>query len=133
MTDPFSVPVVYGGFKHFLQENPNRIYRYWVYRHGYTPYEQKKCFPDESLFESTHARFGVLREVIPLSGGNAFLGFAEFMSDASEIIGETRTLAYYRVSDLQLVYAPIDANDYDTDGILTGATPTTLDGSLSHA
>ena len=61
MADPFTAPVSYESLADFIRENPNRIYRYWIYRHGYTPYEQKQCYSDESLFEETRARLGVLR------------------------------------------------------------------------
>lgn len=118
MADPFSTPVFYENFADFLHENPNRIYRYWIYRHGYTPYEQKQCFSDESLFEETRGCYGVLREVIPLSGGNVLLGFAEFAEDTSEIVSGDRAIAYYRLSDLRLVYMPIDADECDPEGFL---------------
>ena len=55
MADPFTAPVSYENLADFIRENPNRIYRYWIYRHGYTPYEQKQCYSDESLFEETRA------------------------------------------------------------------------------
>jgi len=119
MADPFSAPACYGSFASFLHENPSRIYRYWIYRHGYTPYEQKQCFTDESLFEENHARFGVLREVIPLGGGDVLLGFAEFAEDTSEIVSGARAISYYRASDIRIVYMPCDADDRDPDGLLT--------------
>lgn len=118
MADPFAAPVSYEGLADFMRENPNRIYRYWIYRHGYTPYEQKQCYSDESLFEETRARLGVLREVVPLSDGNALLGFAEFVEAASEITSEVRALAYYRLSDIRMTYMPMDADTFDPEGFL---------------
>lgn len=112
MAEPFTNPVCYENFASFLQKNSNRIYRYWIYRHGYTPYEQKQCYSDESLFEETYARLGVLREVIPLSGGDALLGFAEFAEDTSEIVSENRAITYYRLSDIRITYMPIDADRF---------------------
>lgn len=121
MADPFSAPVCYESFAAFLRDNPNRIYRYWIYRHGYTPYEQKQCFSDESLFEETGARYGVLREVIPLSGGNVLLGFAEFIENTSEITSGFREIAYYRLSDIRLIYMPIDTETCDPEGFLNSS------------
>lgn len=118
MADPFFAPACYKGFDDFLRANPNRIYRYWIYRHGYTPYEQKLCFSDESLFEDSQCRYGVLREVIPLGSGNVLLGFAELTEDASEINEAARGIAYYRASDIRLTYMPFDADNLDPDGIL---------------
>ena len=118
MADTFSAPINYESLADFIQKNPNRIYRYWIYRHGYTPYEQKQCYSDESLFEETRVRFGVLREMIPLSDGNALLGFAEFVEDTSEIVCEVRAITYYRLSDIRITYMPIDADRLDPDGFL---------------
>ena len=118
MADPFTAPVSYENLADFIRENPNRIYRYWIYRHGYTPYEQKQCYSDESLFEETRARLGVLREVIPLSDGNALLGFAEFIEDTSGITSEVRALTYYRLSEIRMTYMPIDADRFDPEGFL---------------
>lgn len=113
MADPFSSPISYESLADFIRENPGRIYRYWVYRHGYTPYEQKQCYSDESLFEETHARLGVLCEVIPLSGGDALLGFAEFVEDTSEIVSENRAITYYRLSDIRITYMPMDRDRFN--------------------
>lgn len=118
MADPFSAPGSYDSLADFVRENLNRIYRYWIYRHGYTPYEQKQCYSDESLFEETHARLGVLREVIPLSDGNALLGFAEFIEDTSEIVSDVRAITYYRLSEIRMTYMPMDADRFDPEGIL---------------
>lgn len=118
MVEPFTAPVSYESFSDFILANPKRIYRFWIYRHGYTPYEQKQCYSDESLFEETSARLGVLRELIPLSDGNALLGFAEFIEDTSEISSDVRAIAYYRLSDIRMTYMPMDTERFDTEGIL---------------
>lgn len=118
MADPFAAPVSYKSLADFIRENPNRIYRYWIYRHGYTPYEQKQCYSDESLFEETRARLGVLREVIPLTDGNVLLGFAEFIEDTSEITSEVRALTYYRLSEIRMTYMPMDADRFNPEGFL---------------
>lgn len=41
MSDAFTSLTVYDNFKQFFEQNPGRIYRYWVYRRMFTPYEQK--------------------------------------------------------------------------------------------
>ena len=40
MSDAFTSLTVYDDFKQFFEQNPGRIYRYWVYRRMFTPYEQ---------------------------------------------------------------------------------------------
>ena len=118
MADPFFIPSSYDSLADFVRENPNRIYRYWIYRHGYTPYEQKQCYSDESLYEETCARIGILREVISLADGDALLGFAEIIEDTSELASDVRAITYYRLSEIRMTYMPMDADRYDPEGIL---------------
>ena len=119
MNDIFTAMTVYDDFKRFFEQNPNRIYRYWVYRRIYTPYEQKQSFMDESFFEQGQALFGVIREVIPLPDGDLLLGIAEIAEDASEISADTCQMTYHRLSDLQLMYMPQDAHELDPNGLLS--------------
>lgn len=118
MVNPFSNPLSYDSLGDFIRKNPSRIYRYWIYRHGYTPYEQKQCYSDESLYEETCARLGVLREVITLADGNALLGFTEFIEDTSEIVSDVRAITYYRLCDIRMTYMPMDTERFDSEGIL---------------
>ena len=118
MNDAFSSMTVYEDFRQFIEQNPNRIYRYWVYRRMYTPYEQKQGFMDESFFEQSQALFGVIREVIPLSNGDLLLGIADITEDASELTAENRQRAYHRLSDLLLMYMPLDAQELDPNRLL---------------
>ena len=118
MNDAFSSMTVYEDFRQFIEQNPNRIYRYWVYRRMYTPYEQKQGFMDESFFEQSQALFGVIREVIPLTNGDLLLGIADITEDTSELTAENRQMAYHRLSDLHLMYMPLDAQELDPNRLL---------------
>lgn len=120
MNKAFAEMTVYDDFKQFFMQNPNRIFRYWVYRRMFTPYEQKQAYMDESFFEQGHALFGVVREVIPLPDGDLLLGIAELTEDVSELSAELRQIAYHRLSDLHLMYMPMDAQELDPDGLLAG-------------
>lgn len=119
MNDAFSAMTAYDDFKQFFEQNPNRIYRYWVYRRIFTPYEQKQSFMDESFFEQSQALFGVIREVIPLPDGNLLIGIADITEDASELRTDNRQMTYHRLSDLQLMYMPLDAQELDPNGLLS--------------
>ena len=118
MNDAFSSVTVYEDFRQFIEQNPNRIFRYWVYRRMYTPYEQKQGFMDESFFEQSQALFGVIREVIPLTNGDLLLGIADITEDTSELTAENRQMAYHRLSDLHLMYMPLDAQELDPNRLL---------------
>lgn len=118
MNDVFTAMTVYDDFKQFFEQNPNRIFRYWVYRRMYTPYEQKQSYMDESFFEQSQASFGVVREVFPLPDGDLFLGIADIAEDASEVSDANRQMTYHRLSDLQLMYMPQDSQELDPNGLL---------------
>lgn len=120
MNDAFAEMTVYDDFKQFFMQNPNRIFRYWVYRRMFTPYEQKQAYMDESFFEQSHALFGIVREVVTLPDGDLLLGIAEIAEDTSELSAELRQIAYHRLSNLQLMYMPMDAQELDPDGQLAG-------------
>lgn len=98
MSDAFTALTVYDNFKQFFEQNPDRIYRYWVYRRMFTPYEQKQAYMDESFFEQSQALFGVVREVVPLPNGDLFLGIAAIAEDASELSADNRQMTYHHFS-----------------------------------
>ena len=119
MSDTFAALTVYDYFKQFFEQNLGRIYRYWVYRRMFTPYEQKQAYMDESFFEQSRALFGVVREVVPLPNGDLLLGIADIAEDASELSADNRQMTDQRLSDLQLMYMPLDAQELDPNGLLS--------------
>lgn len=119
MSEAFAALTVYADFKKFFEQNPGRIYRYWVYRRMFTPYEQKQAYMDESFFEQSQALFGVFREVVPLPNGDLLLGMADIAEDAAELSADNRQMTYHRFSDLQLMYMPLDAQELDPNGLLS--------------
>ena len=51
--------ILHDGFSSFAKDNgKDKIFTYWVYRQVYTPYEEKQCFSDESIYEDTCGSFG---------------------------------------------------------------------------
>ncbi len=119
MRDPFATPRYYEGFEEFMLTNPDRIFRYWVYKRNPMPNEQNYRVTYEALFESAQERFGLLRESVLLPDGDVLLGFAEFVEDASETVDAARVIAYYRISDIRLIYMPMDAERRDPDGVIS--------------
>lgn len=80
-------------------DNSDRIYRFVVYKKLFTPYEQDKKFSDESQFEDTHYRFGLIEEAIELGQGEWLLGFREVID------GEVCSyISYFKLSDIQLSF-----------------------------
>lgn len=94
----------------FLKTHENKVFHYWVYRRMYTPYEQKECFSDESVFEDTHAGAGYIRECIPLGDGDFLLGF-QAVDDCDPFnITTFDFIDYYKLSEIRL-NKPLDNNN----------------------
>jgi len=105
---PFSAVLSYNGIVDFFTNNPNRIFRYSVYRRMFTPQETDKKYSDQSFFESTYINTGMVREVIPLPDGDVMLGIAA----VSEDISDMSYLEYFRLSEIRLSYWPKDDAEY---------------------
>lgn len=91
----------YKDFNEFMTESQYCIYRYWVYRRGFTPYEQDKKFTDESMFEDTTCKTAYIRELINLPDGDILIGFL----DADSInINNQISIQYYKLSEIRLEY-----------------------------
>lgn len=87
----------------FLKAHEGEIFHYWVYRRVFTPYEQKECFTDESIFEDTHAGVGVIKECIPLGSGDFLLGFQPADDcDPYNITTPYDFVEYYKLSEIRL-------------------------------
>ena len=92
----------YTGIHAFLKEHENEVFHYWVYRRVYTPYEQKECFSDESIFEDTHAGSGYIKECIPLGDGDFLLGFQAVDDCDPYNITAFDFVEYYKLSEIRL-------------------------------
>ena len=85
----------------WVEENRNRVYRYWVYRKAYTPYEEQTSGPEDSYYESIYCKFGCITEAVDLGCGDWLLGF----SDGSGFTD------YYRLSDIH-IGSYVEDDDY---------------------
>lgn len=92
----------YQSFPDFLQANENTVFRFWVYRRMFTPYEQQNAFSDESVFEDVHAETGVIRQCIPLGENDFLLGFQ--LTFGEEINEQYSNLQFYKLSEIRLSY-----------------------------
>ena len=107
--DAFSQMKVYNSYADFFNANPDRLYRFRIYRRMFTPHEQEHKFMDESFYEDYHASKGLIREVIPLPDGDLLLGIATIYESLDELKSENRSMDYLRLSEIRLDYMPIDA------------------------
>lgn len=107
---------IYGDVETFMHDvGCERIWRFWVYRRIYTPYEQQSQFIDESQFEDSHCNFGIIREVINLQG-DYLIGFEMVYEENDFQTVENAGLEYYRLSEIRLAYYRQDmAVEYDCE------------------
>ena len=92
----------YTDFHAFIKAHEGEIFRYWVYRRVFTPYEQKECFMDESIFEDTHANVGIIKDCIPLGDGDFLLCFQQVDDCDSYNITAFDFVEYYKLSEIRL-------------------------------
>ena len=108
MKPPFDRCRSYGSADAFFEHFWNRVIRFYVYRRMFTPMENDKKFSDQSMFESTHAGIGMVREIITLPNDDVLVGIAIITEDVSDM----DYLEYYRLSELRLSYWPKDDYEY---------------------
>ena len=88
-------------FGEFMADNQYCIYRYWIYRRGFTPYEQDNKFMDESMFEDETCRVAYIKECIDLPDGDILLG----LLDADLINNEgIISIQYCKLSEIRLEF-----------------------------
>lgn len=92
----------YTDFHAFIKAHEGEIFRYWIYRRVFTPYEQKECFMDESIFEDTHANVGIIKDCIPLGDGDFLLGFQPVDDCNPYNITAFDFVEYYKLSEIRL-------------------------------
>ena len=101
---------IYTDFRAFVEAHKGEIFHYWVYRRVFTPYEQKECFMDESVFEESHADVGIIKECIPLGNGDFLLGFQPVDDYDPYNITTFDFVDYYKLSEIRL-NRPINNNE----------------------
>ena len=108
-------PAFYNDISMFLAQTAGRIYRFWVYKKVFTPYEIESQFIDESQYESSHARFGVIQEAIVLPNKDVLLGIGEITDHISDLHGKYFHRVYYRLSDICLEHHPSDQEEFHVE------------------
>ena len=92
-------------FETWVLDNSDRVYRYWIYKRMFTPYELDGKFVDESEFVTTACSFGMIREAIELPDGDILLGFID---PEDYNTGRDLYVAYHKLSEIKLAFSPSD-------------------------
>ena len=95
---------VENNFLDFIKKNKGVVFRYWVYRRGFTPYEQENKFSDESMFEDIECTNAFIEECIYLPDGDVLIGFLEYDEGIDWDDGQThyRSINYEKLSNIKL-------------------------------
>ena len=78
-----------------------RVFRMWVFKKMFTPYEQDEKFLDESVYVDDVCKFVMIKEMIELPDGDLLIGFQDVDSD-------NLYLEYYKLSEIRLDYCQSD-------------------------
>lgn len=85
-----------------------RVFRMWVFKKMFTPYEQDEKFSDESVYIDDTCKFVMIKEIIELPDGDLLIGFQDTDSDIEY-------LEYLKLSEIRLDYNPNDINNIGDD------------------
>ena len=85
-----------------------RVFRMWVFKKMFTPYEQEQKFIDESVYEDVHCKLVRIKELIELADGDYLIGFQDAKRDIEY-------LEYLKLSEIRLDYNPNDINNIGDD------------------
>lgn len=101
-----------------------RVFRMWVFKKMFTPYEQDEKFSDESVYVDDTCKFVMIKEIIELADGDYLIGFQDADSD-------NEYLEYFKLSEIRLDYRPEDKErledeEYDEQSMLIKVKQTML-------
>ena len=85
-----------------------RVFRMWVFKKMFTPYEQDEKFSDESVYVDDTCKCVMIKEMIELPDGDLLIGFQDADSD-------NLYLEYYKLSEIRLDYYPSDKERLEDD------------------
>lgn len=103
----------YDNIAQFINDKQSDIFRYWIYRKIYTPFEQDKKYMDESIYEDDTCRCAYIRECIKLPDGDVLLGFedAECFNDKDL----KRDIQYCKLSEIRLEWYEGDQEEFEDE------------------
>lgn len=90
----------------WLHDVGNRVFRYWTYKRMFTPYEQQRAFMDESQYEDTHCRLGIIKECVVLPNNDILIGFLNVNDDDDPELPPY--IDYRKLSEISLAFSAAD-------------------------
>ena len=87
----------YRDFDAFVTHNDGKIFRYWVYKKFFTPYEMANQFIDQDCYEDSTSSFGIIKSCAPLDDGDYLIGIQDVVIDDTSITYYDN-ITYYKLS-----------------------------------
>ena len=88
--------------KNFIKKHRNDVFRYWIHKRMWTPYEMELKDPDQTDYENLECDYGYLVEAIDL-GYDWLIGISDTLDKIY--------ISYYKLSELELALSDSDQED----------------------
>lgn len=85
-----------------------RVFRMWVFKKMFTPYEQDENVLDDSVYVDDTCKYVMIKELIELPDGDLLIGFQDTDND-------NLYLEYYKLSEIRLDYCQSDKERLEDD------------------
>lgn len=92
----------FSSFPDFLDAHEDDLFCFWVYRRGYTPYEQQQAFSDESQYEDAHGTVCRVVECISLGNGRFMIGVMACIDEDADDMQFATSIDYYNLDEIRI-------------------------------
>ena len=92
-------------FLKWIEENKDRVMRYWTIKKHWTPYEMQKPSPDQSYLFNEECDYGYFLKAIPLPCMN------DYLIEVAPFQGKDKYKYYYKLSELEFNYVEEDQEE----------------------
>ena len=88
--------------KKFFKKHKNDVFRYWLRKRMWTPYEMELKDPDQTDYEMLECAYGYIVEVVNL-GYDWLIGISDSL--------DKNYISYYKLSDIELALSDNDQDE----------------------
>ena len=89
-------------FVKWIEENKDRVMRYWTIKKHWTPYEMQHPSKDQSYLFNEECDYGYFLKAIPLPCMN------DYLIEVAPFQGKDKYKYYYKLSELEFNYVEED-------------------------
>lgn len=97
----------YNSFNEYLRSMPeDTIFRIWVRKSIFTPFEQENRFEDQSVYENDVCYYVTIKDVITLPDGDLLLAVCDCA------LNNDKYIDYYKLSKISLAKSKSDMEEF---------------------